>query len=218
MLKTDKLCLRKGKNIILQDICIEIPKGAITLLLGKSGAGKSSLLRSLAQLETQYEGTVYYDDEDLARFSSKRRAVAVNCIMQSYALFPHMTCLENCMQPLTVVLKMDQDAAQKKAQEMLEVFGMQKHVHTYPYMLSGGQKQRVALARALSLDPEILLLDEPTSALDADSRRILAEIVTTIRDQGKGICLATHDMTFVDMIKADKKYFLENGVVKKLAN
>jgi polar amino acid transport system ATP-binding protein len=209
MLTVKNVTLRKGQKTILNSICCEFPQGTITLLLGKSGAGKSSLLRCMALLEPNYEGEISFDTRTLS-YSERKSDIGFIC--QSYALFPHMTALENCAQPLRVVGKMSSSQAKEKAMESLRLFEMQQYAFAYPHELSGGQKQRVAIARALSLNPAMLLLDEPTSALDPVNSKILVKILLFLRDQGKGIAISTHDMTFADQIN-ERVYILEEGKI-----
>jgi len=213
MLKTKNLTLKKGKKIILNTISVEIPEGKTTLLLGKSGAGKSSLLKCLAHLETGYDGVVSFDNRDLSTMCCQARARSISYILQSCALFEHMSCLKNCMQPLVVVLGQSKNAARKKAVEMLEMFGMLDFLNAYPCTLSGGQKQRVAIARALLLAPQILLFDEPTSALDAENRSLVVQIIEKLCKEGKGICIASHDAALCDMLSNANTYVLENGTI-----
>lgn len=214
MLIAKRVSLKKGRNqrILLSDISIEIPKRSITLLLGLSGAGKSSLLRCLAQLETQYEGEIFYEGIKLRGVPAQKRAHWMSFIAQSYALFPHMTALENCAQPLRVTSKKTPIIARQKALDSLALLGMADFINSYPRELSGGQQQRVAIARALTLSPAMLLLDEPTSALDPKNTRCLAEILRALRDQGKAIVIATQDMDFAKLVM-ERAYFLKTGTI-----
>lgn len=214
MLKTNSIFLKKGpkKQAILNNISIEIPKGAITLFLGASGAGKSSLLRCLAQLETDYEGEVFYDNILLKGLAAPKRASFISFISQSYALFPHLTALDNCAQILQVTNKEQAVTAKQKASNFLAMLGMEAYATSYPHELSGGQQQRVAIARALTLNPAMLLLDEPTSALDPQNTNCLVEILCDLRDQGKGIVISTQDQNFAMQV-LERAYFMEAGAI-----
>lgn len=200
MLTVDNLSLTKGKQPILRSLSLQCPTGCVTLLLGKSGAGKSSLLRCLAQLETPDTGRIDFNGRLL------------DFIPQSYALFPHLNTLDNCAQPLRIVLKLDREAARKKALETLALFGMEPYASSYPSQLSGGQQQRVAIARALGLDPAFLLLDEPTSALDPFHTTALIALIQQLRSQGKGIVISTQDMGFASKLM-ERGYLLDNGKI-----
>jgi polar amino acid transport system ATP-binding protein len=215
MLVIKNLSLTK-KSQILQEISFEIPKGSITLLLGKSGAGKTSVLRCIAQLERHYEGEILYQDQDLKRLGPQDRCKIVGFVPQSFALFPHMTVLDNCAQPLRL-LGEDKTAAYEKAQEVLASLDMEKKALARPHELSGGQQQRAALARALLLKPSFLLFDEPTSALDPENTDLFIEIIRKLKMEGKGILISTQDMAFAKKI-LERALFLENGVLIEECN
>ena len=212
MLSARNLSLKKNGREILKNVSIDLQKGCISLLRGKSGAGKSSLLRCLAALETGYDGKVLYEDVDICSLQADKRARKVSFIMQSYALFPHLSVLDNCMLGMRVVGKASSDEAKQKAMHMLEYFNVQNLAYYYPKMLSGGQKQRVAIARAMLMQPGMLLLDEPTSALDPENVRLLARILLDLRDQAIGIVVVTHDEYFAKQI-AEKTFFVEGGCI-----
>src|SRR3989338_6668667 len=148
MLDVRNLSLLKGKKALLKDIALKIPRGRITLILGKSGAGKTSLLRCLGQLES-YKGGIFFQGKCLKKMSPQERRSIVGFVFQSYALFPHMSVLENCIQPLRLLQKKDPSL---EAIRLLETLGLASLLNSYPYELSGGQQQRVALVRALLLN------------------------------------------------------------------
>lgn len=207
MLTAKNLTVKKKSRYILQDINICFEKASIGTLLGKSGSGKSTLLRTLSGLETGYEGTIFYEDEDIRNMKAEKRATKLGFIMQSYALFPHMTVLQMCMMPLQVVLKMQASVAKKRALDILSSFDMQDFALRYPKTLSGGQRQRVAIAQACALQPSMLLLDEPTSALDSQNAQILAKLLRELKNRGTGIIVATHDEQFARQISDSFYYF-----------
>lgn len=212
MLTVKKLSLKKGlpSKQILQAISIGFPPGEISLLIGRSGAGKSSLMRCMAQLETAYEGEVLFNGQSLRNLAAPRRAQTLSYIAQGYALFPHLTALGNCCQPLQVATGMQTLEAEQKAMAVLDSLGMKEYGSAYPGELSGGQQQRVAIARALALDPQILLLDEPTSALDPDNSKQLAKILRELAAQGKTLVVSTQDMLFAEQLQGTC-YCIDNG-------
>ena len=214
MLTVKNVQLKKGRKerLLLKEVSLDLPTGCITLLLGKSGAGKSSLLRCLAQLETSYEGEISYQGTLLKELAPTKRACIVSFIAQSYALFPHLSVLDNCAEPLQVVAKEERSSARHKAMQALAMLGMERYAKSYPQELSGGQMQRVAIARALALNPTIFLLDEPTSALDPENTNILAEILRELKKQGKGIVIATQDIAFASQL-LERAYFIEEGAI-----
>ncbi|MBS0656179.1 MAG: amino acid ABC transporter ATP-binding protein [Verrucomicrobia bacterium] len=201
MLTTKNLSLKKGNRQILDGINFEFPMSCITLILGRSGVGKSTLLRCLAQLETGYEGNISFDGYSLEALKGDERSKLVGFISQKYALFPHLTVAQNCMQPLQVIQKQDRERAFGTTLETLRLLGMQDYLDAYPERLSGGQQQRVAIARALVCNPRILLFDEPTSSLDPKNAQNLAEIMRALRSAGKGIVITTHDMNFAEQVQ-----------------
>jgi ABC-type polar amino acid transport system ATPase subunit len=214
MLKATNITLVKDKNrpACLLNVTCEFRANCITLLLGKSGSGKSSLLRCLAHLENSFDGHITFNGQTLKGLEPKSRAELVSYISQGYALFPHLTALDNCAEPLRIVQRLEKDQARKKAAEMLSRFGMGIYLQSYPHTLSGGQRQRVAIARALCLDPAMLLIDEPTSALDPENSKALAHMLLELRDQSKGIVVATQDMGFAKLI-LERAYFLDAGMI-----
>src|SRR5688500_16738113 len=134
MLTIKNLNLKKGvpPKQILRGISACFPQGEISLLMGRSGAGKSSLMRCMAQLETTYEGEVLFNELSIQGLSASRRAQILSYIAQGYALFPHLTALENCSQPLHVVAKMQMPEAQQKALAMMHSLGMADYGSAYP--------------------------------------------------------------------------------------
>lgn len=214
MLTTNRLSLKKGlrQNTILRNVSVEIPMGSITVFLGNSGAGKSSLLRCLAQLEKSYQGEVLFNTNPLKGLEAPKCARILSFIAQSYALFPHLTSLDNCAQVLQVTCKEKRELAKERALEALTMLGMDAYADSYPAELSGGQQQRVAIARALTLNPAILLFDEPTSALDPQNTKNFSNILRKLRDQGKGIVIATQDMAFAAQVM-ERAYFMDGGMI-----
>lgn len=202
MLKVKHLSM----GTILQEVSLEIPENRITLLLGKSGSGKTTLLRCIAHLEKNYTGEILYQGRPLSDLSAKERCCALGFVPQSFALFPHMTLLDNCAQPL----KLQGDTSAKvKALKMLDSLDIGAFADRKPHELSGGQQQRGAIARALVLDPAYLLFDEPTSALDPENTELFIEI---LRQFNKGILIATQDMAFAAKV-LDRAFFMENGAL-----
>jgi ABC-type polar amino acid transport system ATPase subunit len=197
MLQVNNLLLLKNKIRILDNITFTIPKQRTTLLLGKSGSGKTSILRCLAGLE--------------------KSAVALPCslqlVPQDFALFPHMTAFKNCLHPL--LLKKNNLSFTQTVSAVEDMFfslNIKQYKNAYPSQLSGGQKQRVALARALLLKPSLLLLDEPTSALDPDNTKDLIKILSKLQKLGTTLVISTQDILFANQV-LDFAIFLERGKI-----
>ena len=172
-IKLSNLYKKFGDTVVLDDVSLEIEPGDVIALIGASGAGKSTFLRSINYLEVPDSGHVDIDDLhlDFANINKDdilnlRRKTAM--VFQQFNLFERRTALENVMEGLIQVKKIDKvTAAEQAAQELIKV-GLSDRMAYYPKFLSGGQKQRVGIARALAMKPALLLLDEPTSALDPE--------------------------------------------------
>lgn len=216
MLEINNVSLKKGKTSILNQITHTIRSNEIVLLLGKSGSGKTSLLRCLAQIEDSYQGQVFLNGESLASIPSKRRGQLIGFVPQTYALFPHVDVLENCIRPLQVILGLERNTAIARAKSILSSLCMEPWQNSYPHALSGGQQQRIAIARAIALNPLFLFLDEPTSALDPENTDRLSDLLKNLNEQGKGIVIASQDMAFAKKI-ADRILFVEEGVITETA-
>ena len=200
---------------VLDGIDIDIEKGEVVALVGASGAGKSTILRSLNYLEQPDSGTITIDDfkvdfETITKEQILTLRRKLSMVFQQFNLFERRTALDNVKEGLKIVKKLSDDEATKIAKEELAKVGLSNRENHYPRHLSGGQKQRVALARALAMKPDVLLLDEPTSALDPE---LVGEVEKSIADaakSGQTMVLVSHDMNFVYQV-ADKVLFLEKG-------
>ncbi|WP_203261880.1 amino acid ABC transporter ATP-binding protein [Streptococcus uberis] len=202
---------------VLDAISLDIQKGEVIALVGASGAGKSTFLRSLNYLEKPDHGSIQMDDflVDFATITNDeililRRKLAM--VFQQFNLFERRTALENVKEGLVIVKKMTDQEATAIAREELRKVGLSDRENHYPRHLSGGQKQRVALARALAMKPEILLLDEPTSALDPELVGEVEKSILEAAKSGQTMVLVSHDMEFVAQV-ADRVLFLENGKI-----
>ena len=200
---------------VLNNLSLEIKKGEVVALIGSSGAGKSTFLRSLNYLEAPDSGRIQIDDfeVDFERITQDqiltlRRKLAM--VFQQFNLFGRKTALENVKEGLIVVKGLSDQEATKIAREELAKVGLSDRENHYPRHLSGGQKQRVALARALAMKPEVLLLDEPTSALDPELVGEVEKSIANAAKSGQTMVLVSHDMSFVAQV-ADKVLFLDKG-------
>ncbi|CDO17502.1 amino acid ABC transporter ATP-binding protein, PAAT family [Streptococcus gallolyticus] len=215
MIKITNLTKEFSGQKVLDGLDVDIQKGEVLALVGASGAGKSTFLRSLNYLEKPDFGSIAIDDfkVDFQTISKEdvlvlRRKLAM--VFQQFNLFERRTALENVKEGLKIVKKLSDSEATKIAKEELAKVGLSDRENHYPRHLSGGQKQRVALARALAMKPDVLLLDEPTSALDPE---LVGEVEKSIADAAKAgqtMVLVSHDMNFVYQV-ADKVLFLDKG-------
>lgn len=200
---------------VLNNLSLEIQKGEVVALIGSSGAGKSTFLRSLNYLEAPDSGRIKIDDFEVDfehitqdQILTLRRKLAM--VFQQFNLFGRKTALENVKEGLIVVKGLSDQEAMKIAREELAKVGLSDRENHYPRHLSGGQKQRVALARALAMKPEVLLLDEPTSALDPELVGEVEKSIANAAKSGQTMVLVSHDMSFVAQV-ADKVLFLDKG-------
>ena len=200
---------------VLNNLSLEIQKGEVVALIGSSGAGKSTFLRSLNYLEAPDSGRIKIDDFEVDfehisqdQILTLRRKLAM--VFQQFNLFGRKTALENVKEGLIVVKGLSDQEATKIAREELAKVGLSDRENHYPRHLSGGQKQRVALARALAMKPEVLLLDEQTSALDPELVGEVEKSIANAAKSGQTMVLVSHDMSFVAQV-ADKVLFLDKG-------
>lgn len=181
-----------GKKV-LDDVSFDVYPGQVVVLLGRSGVGKSTILRLLSNLENLDSGSIELDG---APISFKK----VGMVFQDFNLFNHLTVEENITLPLVKVALRSPQEAQRIARALLSQFGLEGKADAYPVALSGGQKQRVALARTLAMNPAVLCLDEPTSALDPQLKSEIAQIINALAQQGYMVILTTHDVALLKQL------------------
>lgn len=217
MIKISNLSKSFAGNVVLDNLNLEINEGDVIALIGASGAGKSTFLRSINYLEEADSGQLEIDNfkVDFEHISKQEILVLrrkTGMVFQQFNLFERRTALQNVMEGLIQVKKMSKADAQKLAEENLRKVGLEDRMDYYPKFLSGGQKQRVGIARAMAMQPTLLLLDEPTSALDPE---LVGEVQDTILNAAKNkqtMVLVSHEMDFVYNV-ATKVLFLEKGKI-----
>ena len=207
-----------GSEQVLKDVSFTVDKGETVAVIGYSGAGKSTMLRCLIDLEKADGGDVLIEGEPLiqnGRYAEDKTARRIcgkmGMVFQSFNLFPHMTVMGNLIGAPMTVKKEDKQQAVARAKEKLKLVGLADKADAHPSELSGG-KQRVAIARALMMDPDMLLFDEPTSSLDP---QLTAEVLAVISELAKGkmtMIIVTHEMGFAREV-ADKVLFMGEGRV-----
>lgn len=179
--------------LAVRDISFEVPRGSLTTILGPSGCGKTTTLRMIAGLESPTGGRIFIDGQDVTTLGPAQRNVSM--MFQSYALFPHMTVLENVQYGLRMS-GVAKEEGRRRAVEALRNVGLDRFDDRLPSELSGGQQQRVALARALVLEPAVLLFDEPLSNLDARLRREMREEIRALQQRLQlTVAYVTHDQS-----------------------
>lgn len=221
MIKVEGLSKRYHDNIVLENVDLEINEGDVIGIIGPSGTGKSTLLRCIDQLEIPEKGSINLGERDVDLSRKNRKDINeirqnTGMVFQKFNLFEKKTALENVMEGLIVVKKMNKEEAKKIALEELAKVGMTAWANHYPKHMSGGQQQRVAIARALAMKPRLLLLDEPTSALDPELVGEVLDVVKDIASKGYTMLLVSHEMNFVRnvsnrVIFLDKGHIVEDG-------
>jgi polar amino acid transport system ATP-binding protein len=217
----------KGKEV-LKNINMQLNKGEVLAVLGKSGAGKTTLIRCINGLEQCDGGTIEIDGMNLCKDKDGKSVYAstselrnirrnLGMVFQNFNLFPHMSVLENIIEAPINSLGIPKDEAQKSAIELLRLMELEDKVNCYPFELSGGQKQRVAIARACALNPKIICFDEPTSALDPQLTEDIASIIKNFAKTNMAVLIITHDMNFAKKV-ADRVMFIDKGEILKDAS
>jgi len=210
---------RKEKLEVIRGVDLDVELGQVVVIIGRSGAGKSTFLRCLNFLEEPDEGTVEIDGVEIPageRIREHDRLITeirmkTGMVFQSFNLFPHMTALENIIEGPITVKKWSRERAIAKAEELLRWVGLLEKRDEYPIRLSGGQQQRIAIARSLAMEPKIMLFDEPTSALDPELIGEVVEVMERLAGEGMTMVAVTHEMHFARDV-ADRVIFMDGGV------
>lgn len=204
-------------NVVLDGINLSINKGDIIGIIGPSGTGKSTLLRTLNLLEKPESGSISINDLEISfplKGKDKKKAIELRkktgMVFQRFNLFEHKTALENVMEGLLIVQKKNKEEAKKIALEALDEVGLLNWQNHYPKHLSGGQQQRVAIARTLAMKPDVILLDEPTSALDPELIGEVLNVIQKIANDGYTMVIVSHEMNFIKKI-SNRVIFLDGG-------
>ncbi|WP_395504319.1 amino acid ABC transporter ATP-binding protein [Ectopseudomonas hydrolytica] len=208
-----------GDNHVLKGIDLKVEEGEVVAIIGRSGSGKSTFLRTLNGLESINDGVIEVDGEyiDAARADLRSLRQKVGMVFQQFNLFPHLTVGKNVMLAPQVVKKTPRAEAERIARQMLERVGLAEKFDAYPERLSGGQQQRVAIARALAMSPKVLLCDEITSALDPELVNEVLAVVKQLASEGMTLIMVTHEMRFAREV-GDKLVFMHQGKVHEIGD
>ena len=210
-----------GDNEVLSDVSFQVGKGETVCVLGPSGSGKSTLLRCINWLERPDVGQIHLNGEPVGVTSGgvvmndrrlSRIRTRIGMVFQHFALWPHLTVLQNLMEAPVQVQRRPKAEIRDEALALLAKVGLSDKRDAFPARLSGGQKQRVGIARALAMRPDLLLFDEPTSALDPE---LVGEVLVVMRDlarEGMTMVIVTHEMAFAREA-ATRVLFLDRGRV-----
>ncbi len=219
MITLNRIVKRFGSQEVLRGVTMSVARGEVCVLLGPSGGGKSTLLRTINGLETFDEGSIDVSGTQLIGGDIASREAAllkirrkVGMVFQQFNLFPHRTVLENVIEAPMQVLKQSRDQAVGKAKELLARVGLLEKSNARPTSLSGGQQQRVAIARTLAMQPEAILFDEPTSALDPNTTAEVISVMQDLAKGGQGMIVVTHGMKFARSV-AHSVHILHSGAI-----
>jgi polar amino acid transport system ATP-binding protein len=211
-----------GRTHVLKGVDLTVAKGEVIVIIGPSGGGKSTFLRTLNYLDRPDSGEIWINGTEMgvpergsgravlsdAGLSRQRRQIGM--VFQQFNLFAHMTALENVMCGPVQVLKTGRAEAMVEAKRLLALVGLVDKEMSYPGQLSGGQQQRVAIARALAMHPTVMLFDEPTSALDPEMVDEVLQVMMNLSEQGMTMVIVTHEIQFARKA-ADRILFMEDG-------
>lgn len=211
MLKVSHLSKTVHHKTILKDVSFEANHGRISIFLGGSGVGKSTLLRVLNHLESYDSGTFTLDGAPL-NLAHVNRDHTVGMVFQHFNLFDHINVEDNIILTLTKCKGMNKEEAKQVSDKLLERYGLLEKATTSTRRLSGGQKQRLAIARTLAVNPKIICLDEPTSALDPKLTAQVAKYIAELTAENRIVLLATHDMNLLEQLDGDL-FLMEKGSI-----
>ena len=204
---------------VLNDISFEVNKGEVLGIIGPSGSGKSTMLRCIAQLETVQSGSISICGEKLVdngiyadKKTQRQIGLKLGFVFQNFNLFPHMSVLQNIIDPQIHVLKIKKEEAVNNAVLLLDRMGLSDKQDSYPCELSGGQQQRVSIARALALNPDVLFFDEPTSALDPELTGEILRVIRSLAEEKMTMVVVTHEMAFARDL-CDYIIFMDGGII-----
>ena len=209
-----------GERRVLDGVSLTVRRSETVALLGPSGGGKSTLLRSMNALSPWEAGEICVGpytmrataDQRTSADTARQVRLLLGMVFQDFQLFPHLSALENVIEAPRRVLAISQAEARQRAVELLERVGMAAQANSHPHQLSGGQKQRVAIARALAMRPQGLLCDEITSALDPELKHEVLEVLEGLKRDGMTLIVVTHEIGFAREV-GDTLVFMDAGVV-----
>ena len=198
----------------LDGVTADVYKGDVIAVIGPSGGGKSTFLRSLNLLETPTSGSILFDGVEITgkKVDLPLHRQKMGMVFQHFNLFPNRTVLENLTMAPIRIKKTPKAEAEAMAMALLQRVGLADRANDYPAQLSGGQKQRVAIVRALAMEPEVMLFDEPTSALDPEMVGEVLDLMKELANDGMTMVVVTHEMGFAKEV-ASRVLFMDDGKV-----
>ena len=208
------VCMGYGKVPVLKGVTFDVQKGQVLAIIGRSGSGKSTVLRCIERLEKIESGEITVCGHQVSdpKLDLRRLRQDVGIVFQNYNLFPHLSVGQNITLAPRWVKKLDRRAAHDLAAQALARVDLSDKIDAYPEQLSGGQQQRVAIARSLAMNPQVMLFDEVTSALDPELTGEVLRVIENLADQGMTMLLVTHEMSFATRV-ADDVIFMHQGQI-----
>jgi ABC-type polar amino acid transport system ATPase subunit len=209
-----------GKLHVLKGVSFSVSPKEVMVIIGRSGSGKSTMLRCLNFLETPSAGVISVAGETVTASPGVKLdphkvfaiRLKMGMVFQEFNLFPHMTALGNVIEGLVTVKRMSQDEAIAMGEKYLSKVGLLDKRDVFPIRLSGGQKQRIAIARSLAMEPQVMLFDEPTSALDPELIGEVLDVMKQLAKEGTTMMVVTHEMSFANDV-ADRVIYVDKGEI-----
>src|SRR6201998_3440791 len=208
------VCKRYGSFVALRDVNPDGAKGEVVCIVGPSGGGKSTFLRTINGLESIDRGTICFDGITIPGPARNVRLIRreAGMVFQNFNLFPHMTVRKNLILAPVRARGMSYDEANERAERLLKRVGIGDQIDKYPDQLSGGQQERVGIARPLAMEPKVMLFDEPTSALDPEMVKEVLEVVRELAASGMTMIIVTHEMGFSREISSRVVFMVEGSI------
>jgi len=209
------VCKSYGSFVALKNINLNVRKGEVVCIVGPSGGGKSTFLRTINGLEEIDSGAIVFDGITIPGPSKNVRTIRreAGMVFQNFNLFPHMTVRKNLTLAPMRARGINSDDANRRAERLLNRVGIGNQIDKYPDQLSGGQQQRVAIARALAMEPKVMLFDEPTSALDPEMVKEVLEVVRELAVSGMTMIIVTHEIGFAREISSRMVFMMDGAIV-----
>jgi polar amino acid transport system ATP-binding protein len=217
MLRLENVHKWFGSLHVLKGVSCEVSRGQVTVIIGRSGSGKSTILRCINGLEPIQEGRISVENEVVDAHSRHVHKIRekVGFVFQSFNLFPYYTALENVSLAPKIVKGLPPAEARTIAEQMLARVGLSDKLAAYPDKLSGGQQQRVAIARALAMSPDLMLFDEVTSALDPELVEEVLKVMQDLAEGGMTMIVVTHEMGFARRVGSRVLFFHEGQIAEE---
>lgn len=220
IVKVENLHKWFGMLHVLKGVSFNVFEREVLVVIGRSGSGKSTMLRCLNFLETPSSGTITISGNQVVTRPGTRAdrnqvlalRLSTGMVFQEFNLFPHMTVMDNVIEGLVTVKRMPKDQAVSIGEKYLKKVGLSDKMEVHPIRLSGGQKQRVAIARALAMEPKVMLFDEPTSALDPELIGEVLDVMKELAYDGMTMMVVTHEMGFARDV-ADRIIYVDQGMI-----